>query len=59
MRAVYYKKSFEGNSRKFSKFENEGNIFECFGIPSFNGISFDANFLTNFKIFVISDSNVT
>ena len=34
--AVYYRESFEGNFRKFSKFENEneGNIFESFGIPT-------------------------
>ena len=36
MRAINFRESFEGNSRKFSKFENEneGNIFESFGIPS-------------------------
>ena len=35
MRAMYFRESFEGNSRKFSKFENEneGDIFESFGIP--------------------------
>ena len=35
MRAIFYREFFEGNSRKFSKFEskNEGNIFESFGIP--------------------------
>ena len=34
-RAKYYRDSFEDNSRKFSKIENEneGNIFESFGIP--------------------------
>ena len=36
MRAVYYQKFFEGGSRKFSKFENDGNIFESFGIPRHN-----------------------
>ena len=38
MRAINFRESFEGNSRKFSKFENEneGNIFESFGIPSIN-----------------------
>ena len=37
MRAIYYREFFEGNSRKFSKFENEneGKIFESFGIPSY------------------------
>ena len=30
-RAKYYQESFEGNSQKFSKIENEGNIFESFG----------------------------
>ena len=36
MRAINFQESFEGNSRKFSKFENEneGNIFENFGIPT-------------------------
>ena len=36
MRAINFRESFEGNSRKFSKFENENesNIFESFGIPS-------------------------
>ena len=36
MRAIYFGEFFEGNSRKFSKFENEneGNIFESFGIPT-------------------------
>ena len=36
MRAIYHWESFEGDSRKFSKFENEneGNIFESFGIPN-------------------------
>ena len=36
MRAINFRESFEGNSRKFSKFENEneGNIFESFGIPN-------------------------
>ena len=36
MRAINFRESFEGNSRKFSKFENEneGNIFESFGNPS-------------------------
>ena len=36
MRAINFRESFEGNSQKFSKFENEneGNIFESFGIPS-------------------------
>ena len=38
MRTKYYREFFEGNSRKFSKFENEneGNIFENFGIPNAN-----------------------
>ena len=38
MRAINFRESFEGNSRKFSKFENEneGNMFESFGIPSPN-----------------------
>ena len=36
MRAIFYREFFEGNSRKFSKFEseNEGNIFESFGNPN-------------------------
>ena len=36
MRAIFYLEFFEGNSRKFSKFEseNEGNIFESFGNPN-------------------------
>ena len=36
MRAINFRESFEGNSRKFPKFENEneGNIFESFGIPT-------------------------
>ena len=36
MRAKYFREFFEGNSQKFSKFEseNEGNIFESFGIPN-------------------------
>ena len=40
MRAKYYRESFEGNSRKFSKIENEneGNISESFGIPSLNAL---------------------
>ena len=38
MRAKYYREFFEGNSRKFSKIENEneGKISESFGIPSIN-----------------------
>ena len=45
MRAINFRESFEGNSRKFSKFENEneGNIFESFGIPSING-TYNRNF---------------
>ena len=36
MRAKYYREFFEGNSRKFSKIENEneGKISESFGIPT-------------------------
>ena len=36
MRAIYFREFFEGDSRKFSKFENEneGNILESFGIPT-------------------------
>lgn len=36
MRAINFREPFEANSRKFSKFENEneGNIFESFGIPT-------------------------
>ena len=35
-RAIYFLEFFEGNFRKFSKFENEGNIFKSFGIPTSN-----------------------
>ena len=36
MRAIFYQEYFEGDSRKFSKFEseNEGNTFENFGNTS-------------------------
>ena len=59
MRAINFRESFEGNSRKFSKFENEneGNIFESFGIPSINfylGTKFrDAKTLENGTLILI------
>ena len=41
MRALYFREFFEGNSRKFLKFEseNEGNIFESFGNPTPNHLA--------------------
>jgi len=41
MRAIFHREFFEGNSQKFLKFksENEGNIFESFGIPNPNDIN--------------------
>ena len=43
MRALYFRESFEGNSRKFEN-ENEDNIFENFGLPIPGGV---ANFVYN------------
>ena len=41
MRVIFYREFFEGNSRKFSKFEseNEGNIYESFGNPNLNSFT--------------------
>ena len=72
MRAIYYRESFEGNSRKFSKFENEneGNIFESFGIPNLVYIdntiksrssikaSLKVSFSTNSSLFMLNESFV-